>query len=170
MMPFSKFHVLVKCLRHNDVKLVSGRDNHKAAEEYVEYIAEVIREKLALLISSSAAFSFLTDGSEARKTGLEKELVFVRLINEGIPVYFCVGLQDCNEYGGTYFNRRNFRESLSREIFPKMAIRESLSRESFPIFFLTKIKNNDGKCCFLYKNKVYKNGRKEKSCKYCKES
>ena len=47
MMPFSKFHVLVKCLRDNDVKLVSGRDNHKAAEEYVEYIAEVIREKLA---------------------------------------------------------------------------------------------------------------------------
>ena len=26
-----------------------------------------------------------------------------------------------------------------------------------------KIKNNDGKRCFLYKNKVYKNRRKEKN-------
>ena len=67
------------------------------------------------------------------------------------------------------------RESLSREIFSKMAICESLSREIFPKFsqffliFSYEKKNNDGKRCFLYKNKVYKNRRK-KSCKYCKES
>ena len=67
-----------------------------------------------------------------------------------------------------YFNRRNFRDfrdfrewwSHSRKFisqnFSKMAIRESLSRKKFPkfspifFFFFTKIKNNDGKRCFLY--------------------
>ena len=102
MLPFNKFQVLVKCLRDNKVKLIQGRDDHRAYEEYVSYIAESIRDKLAVILSSAKAFSILTDGSEAIKTGMEKELVFVRVICGGIPVYFCAALQqDCNEFGGT---------------------------------------------------------------------
>ena len=100
MMPFNKFHVLVKCVRENNVHLISGKDDHRAAEEYVRYIADSIRGRLALLLCSSNAFSILSDGSEARKTGMEKELVFVRVIKGGIPVHYCIALQDCNEYGG----------------------------------------------------------------------
>ena len=40
------------------------------------------------------AFSVLSDGSQARKTVHEKELV-----GGGIPVYYCVALQDVDEYG-----------------------------------------------------------------------
>ena len=32
--------------------------------------------------------------------GMEKELVFVRVIKGGTPVYYCVSLEDCDEYGG----------------------------------------------------------------------
>ena len=56
---------------------------------------------LVVILSSSKAFSILTDGSEAKKTGMEKELIFVRAICGGILVYFCSVLQDCNEFGGT---------------------------------------------------------------------
>ena len=35
MLPFNKFQVLVKCLRDNKVKLIQGRDDHRACEEYV---------------------------------------------------------------------------------------------------------------------------------------
>ena len=89
MLPFYKFKVLVKCLRDNKVKLISGRDDHCACEEYVSYLAESIRDKLAVILSSSKAFSILTDGSEARKTGMEKQLIFVRVICGGITIYFC---------------------------------------------------------------------------------
>ena len=74
MMPFNKFHVLVKCVRENNVHLISGKDDDRAAEEYVRYIADNIRERLALLLCSSNAFSILSDGSEARKIVMEKEL------------------------------------------------------------------------------------------------
>ena len=100
-LPFSKFKILVKCLRDNNVKLISGRDDHRACEEYVSYLAESIRDKLAMILPSSKAFSILTDGSETRKTGMEKELIFVRVIRGEIPIYFCYALQDCNEFGGT---------------------------------------------------------------------
>ena len=53
MMPFNKFRVLVKCVRENNVHLISGKDDHRAAEEYVRYIADSIRERLALLLCSS---------------------------------------------------------------------------------------------------------------------
>ena len=101
ILPFNKFKVLVKCLWDNNIKLISGRDDHRACEEYVSYLAESIRDKLAVILSSSKAFSILTDGSETRKTGMEKELIFVRVIRGEIPIYFCSALQDCNEFGGT---------------------------------------------------------------------
>ena len=62
----------------------------------MSYLAESIRDKLAVILLSSKAFSILTDGSEARKTGMEKELIFVRVICGGITIYFGSALQDCN--------------------------------------------------------------------------
>ena len=78
--------------------------------------------------------------------------------------------------GETFANFANggpIRESLSREIFPKWPFAKvylAKCLQNFPQFFFYEKKNNDGKRCFLYKNKVYKNRRKEKSYKYCKES
>ena len=34
MMPLQKCRVLVKCVRDNTVHLISGKDDHRAAEEY----------------------------------------------------------------------------------------------------------------------------------------
>ena len=62
MMPFNKLKVLVKCVRENNVQLISGKDDHRAAEEYVRYIADSIRERLALILCSANAFSLLSDG------------------------------------------------------------------------------------------------------------
>ena len=91
------------------------------------------RDKLAVILSSAKAFSILTDGSEARKTGMEKELVFVRVIRGGIPVYFCAALQDCNEFGGTdadslklaidtAFDNDNGTIKISEDTFQKLMV------------------------------------------------
>ena len=112
MLPCNKFKVLVKCLRDNKIKMISGRDDHRAFEEYVPHLAKSIRDKLAVILSSSKAFGILTGGSEARKTGKGKELIFVHVIRGGIPVYFCLALQDCNEFGGT--DADNLKLALDR--------------------------------------------------------
>ena len=56
-MPFNKFKVLVKCVLENDVHLISGKDDHSAAEEFVRYTADSIRERLAIILCSANAFS-----------------------------------------------------------------------------------------------------------------
>ena len=45
--------------------------------------------------------SVLSDGSQARKTGSEKELVLVRVEKLGIPVYFVISLLEMASFGGT---------------------------------------------------------------------
>ena len=85
MMPFNKYKVFVKCLCDNKVNLISRKDDHRAVEKLIRYIAKSIGERLALPLCSANAFSVLSDGSEVRKTGMEKELVFVRKVKGGIP-------------------------------------------------------------------------------------
>lgn len=103
-MPFKHFEVLVKCQRANGVRLVQGKDNSNAAREYVHYISEAIKEKCAAIIAGSHFISILSDGSQARKTNDEKELVLVRTERNGIPVYFVVSLLEMGDLGGTNAN------------------------------------------------------------------
>ncbi|CAM1308543.1 Uncharacterised protein at_DN2367, partial [Pycnogonum litorale] len=102
--PLSTFKTLVKCQKSNGVQLISGMDNGHAAREFIHEIANAIREKLALIMCSANAFSVLSDGSQARKTGKEKELVLIRLVRGGIPVYYCVSLADVSSYGDATAN------------------------------------------------------------------
>ena len=60
----------------------------------MKVIADTVLSNITSYLSSVSAFSILSDGSQARKTGSEKELVLVRLIKDGIPTYFTVALVD----------------------------------------------------------------------------
>ena len=101
-MPLNHFKVLIKCQRENGVPvvLIEGRDNNNAAKEYIHCIADVVRDKCAAVIASKNFMSLLSDGSQARKTGSEKELVMVRVERNGIPCYLAASLLEMSEYGG----------------------------------------------------------------------
>ena len=99
-MPLRHFKILIKCQRENGVVLIERRDNNKAAKEYIHSIAEVIREKCAAIIASKHFISLLSDGSQARKTGSEKELVLTRVERNGIPCYLMTSLLEMSTYGG----------------------------------------------------------------------
>ena len=71
-----------------------------SGREYIHYIADEIRKKVACIISGAHFMSVLSDGSQARKTGSEKELVLVRTTKAGLPVYFVVSLLEMAEFGG----------------------------------------------------------------------
>ena len=57
------------------VTLISGKDDNHAVPEYLGSIVTAIEEKVAVIMVSSHFFSLLSDESQARKTGSDKELV-----------------------------------------------------------------------------------------------
>ena len=99
-MPHKHFSVLVKCQRDNGVRLVEGKDTSDAAREFVHCIAEAVVETCASIISKSPFVSILSDGSQARKTKDEKELVLLRTVRNGKPVYLVVALLDMKRFCG----------------------------------------------------------------------
>ena len=98
-LPLSSFKTFVKVQKSNGLKLIEGTDSSDRAREFVHEIADTIRRKLTSMISSCSAFSVLSDGSQARKTGNEKELVMVRVVRSGRAMYFVVALEDIDSYG-----------------------------------------------------------------------
>ena len=55
-----------------------GHENGKNGREFISYIAHAVKERVAAILGSSDFLSILTDGSQARKTGCDKEMVLVR--------------------------------------------------------------------------------------------
>ena len=100
-LPLSTFKLLLKCQRMNGVRLIEGKDDCKATGEFFDAISKAVTEKVAAVVASQNAMSLLSDGSQARKTKSDKEMVLVRVERNGIPVYFVVSLLEMSEWGGT---------------------------------------------------------------------
>lgn len=78
-MPLTHFKTLVKCQRMNGVRLIDGRDDVKACAQFIDCISKAVSEKVAVILMSKHAMSILSDGSQARKTKADKEMVLVRV-------------------------------------------------------------------------------------------
>lgn len=102
-LPLNQFKTTVSILRANGVQLLSGCDDGNAARKFVTEIASTMRLKLHSILGS-CFFSVLTDGSQPRKTGQEKELVMARAVVQGSPHYLVVGLIDMDAYGNANAN------------------------------------------------------------------
>eukprot|EP00117_Sycon_ciliatum_P050508 scpid58576/ scgid0727/ len=94
----------VEIQKANGVKLIKGCDSSHKAREFVRLLSATMQKKIASIISSSTAFSVLSDGLQARKTRSEKELVLVRLVKEGEPVFFTLALMNVDDYGDATAN------------------------------------------------------------------
>ena len=119
-LPLTSFKTLVKVQKSNGVRLISGTGSGAKAREFVHEIANCIRDKLSVIMCSVNAFSVLSDGSQARKTRHEKELVLIRLVRGGIPVYYCVALQDVDKYGDA--NADNLKSCIDDCFLEKLHI------------------------------------------------
>ncbi|XP_064597900.1 zinc finger protein 862-like [Liolophura sinensis] len=95
----SSFRTSVEIQKANGVQLISGADSGKRATKLVNIIASTVQTTVKEVILQSSYFSMLSDGSQARKTNSEKELVMVRVVRDGVPVYHCVGLENISDYG-----------------------------------------------------------------------
>ncbi|XP_077989284.1 zinc finger protein 862-like [Glandiceps talaboti] len=120
--PLTTFATLVMVQKANGVKLIQSTDSSKKAREFVNFLAQAIRRKIAEVLCSAACFSVLSDGSQARKTGSEKELVLVKTVKAGVPVFLTAALQDIDVYGEA--NAGNIKESLD-DVFKSKVIIET---------------------------------------------
>ena len=71
------------------------------AREYIHYVADAIREKVAGTVANKKFMAMLSNGSQARKTNDEKELLLLRIEKEGVPVYLVGSLLEMADFGGT---------------------------------------------------------------------
>ena len=72
------------------------------AWEYIQYVADAIREKVGRIVANRKFMAMLSDGSQARKTNEKKELVLLRTEKEGVvPVYLVASLLEMADFGGT---------------------------------------------------------------------
>ena len=117
--PLSFFKTLVKVQKANGVQLIDGTDNCNKAREFIHEIAQAIRFKLVGILCSTSVFSLLSDGSQPKKTGSEKELIFIRTVRSGSPVSFIVGLQDVGDFGDP--NASNLKRSID-DIFENKVV------------------------------------------------
>ena len=59
------------------------KDDSKATGEYFDVLCKAVTEKVCAIVASENAFSILSDGSQARKTTADKEIVLVRVERNG---------------------------------------------------------------------------------------
>ena len=77
--PFFDFEGLVNLKKMNGVKFEEGKSNDKACATFITYLAD------------ANFFATAEDGSHARRTGCEKELVYLKTVIRGKPVELSYG-------------------------------------------------------------------------------
>ena len=115
-LPLKTFSSFVKVQKANGVQLIQGTESGDKAKEFIGEIAKTIRQKIDTILKTSTAFSVLSDGSQARKTGSEKELVYIRTATSGKPVSYLAGCQNIDYYGDA--NAGNLKSAVD-DVFKK---------------------------------------------------
>ena len=124
-MSLSKFKTLIQIQKANGIQLIKGCDDSKAARELIKDIATAIRGKLKSIIENAQFFSLLSDGSQAKKTNAEKELFLVRIVRDGVPIFYCVALEHIDSYGNAN------ADNIMRAIHNTFKQQLMLSEETF---------------------------------------
>ena len=109
--PLSAFKAVVSCLKANGVQLMNGCENICKAKQFTAYLAKAARTKVGNVVQNATAFGILCDGSQARETGTEKELILVRVVGfDGKSKYYIAGLHDMSSRDSA--NAENLKKAI----------------------------------------------------------
>ena len=87
MMPtrlLQHFEILIKVQKSNGVKLIQGKQDGRAAKEYVFALRDAGEEKCVIILGSKHFMSVLSDGSQVGKMKNDKKMVMVRVERNGL--------------------------------------------------------------------------------------
>lgn len=100
--PMSDYSELIDLQKKNGVQFVSkgAKSNDKSCREFIQYLASAMREDMKAMLKCANLFSCEMDGTEARKTRDEKELIYVKLVVNGQPIELFLKCQKMSKFGG----------------------------------------------------------------------
>ncbi|KAK6192681.1 hypothetical protein SNE40_004112 [Patella caerulea] len=98
-LPLKSFKSFIEIQKKHGVQLIDGVQDSNKAREFINEIATSMRKKLCDVINETKFFTVLSDGSQARKTGHEKELIMIKTVRDGVAENFVVGLKNVGDYG-----------------------------------------------------------------------
>ena len=98
--PFSDFPCLIAMQKRNGITFMSGKDDRSSCATFVRFIAMAVKDDIKTILSSVNFFSDEMDGSEARITKEEKELVFCKVAIRGSPTELLLKCQKMCDFSG----------------------------------------------------------------------
>jgi hypothetical protein len=78
--PMTDFKELCEMNRKNQVKCIEGHDGPVRCGEFLDCLEQAMTQYITQIIAGVDFFGLLFDGSQARKTGHEKELIFIKIV------------------------------------------------------------------------------------------
>ena len=85
--PMADFPKLIDLQKKNGLKFVEGKSHAKACAKFIDILADCVKEDLKGIIKSAPFFTIEFDGSQARKTNTDKELVYFKVV---VSVFLCI--------------------------------------------------------------------------------
>ncbi|KAK6171748.1 hypothetical protein SNE40_018183 [Patella caerulea] len=98
--PMSDYMDLIELQKKNGLQFMTAQNNSHSCREFIKYLALAIREDITKLLGYANFFSCEQDGTEARKTRDEKELVYAKVVVRGKPIELLLKCQQMNAFGG----------------------------------------------------------------------
>ena len=72
------------CCIDNNIFYLAGEHDHCTAKKLLSAIFQVVTKKCCEIINSKPFFGLLTDKSQARKTGTDKEMILLKTDYKGL--------------------------------------------------------------------------------------
>jgi hypothetical protein len=123
-LPLSKFESMVNIQKANGLSLIAGYSSTYIARELISCLACAIRLKIKNLLEDSLCFSLFTDGSQAKKTNAEKELLMIRVVRNGVPTFFCIALLHMDDFGNA--SALNIKTAIDHTFKAVLGLHEEL--------------------------------------------
>ena len=114
--PISDFEDLIELQQNNGLK-----SHEKACAEFIAVLADTLKKAIKLILLQVSAFSLAFDGSQPRKTGTEKKLLYSKFASRGEAVELLLECIHVDDYGGDVCDLKGATDdvSLTRYNIPK---------------------------------------------------
>ena len=113
--PFSDFEGLINLQKTNGVKFEDGKCNDKACATFITFMADTMRDDISAILNNLNFFATAEDGSQARKTGTEKELVYVKTVIRGKSVELLLKCVHMDDYGSDAADLKRAYDDVFKE-------------------------------------------------------
>ena len=98
--PTSDFEDLIELQQKKGLKFLQGKLHEKACAEFIDVLSDTLKKDIKLILFQVSAFSLAFDGSQPRKTGTEKKLLYSKCASRGEAVELLLECIHVDDYGG----------------------------------------------------------------------